>query len=234
MKDIKSPAKQKCGGFGNYKLTYVKKEVFRLCTVLHAESTAVTISPRLRVTAMQNGKTRNNLSRIGWLVTLLASLYVCLLLAWDYTHGGVPVHHLMARKDLPGFSNWWGVLLIPILTGFLTFRIRKRVGDFRLPAFVIYTFAGALFYGATLCTFFLLDVSDVPFYMLIGLIALSFFFPIYRAEFFLGLVLGMTYAFGGVLPVIIVSILSLVGLLLYKVVRPAVLFIFQSLGLKRQ
>lgn len=182
---------------------------------------------------MQNNKTQSNLIGVAWLVTLLASLYVWSLLAWDYTHAGVPVHHLLADKDMPGFSNWWGALLIPILTAFLTYRVRKRVGHSVLPTSVIYTFAGALFYGAALCTFFLLNIRDVPFYMLMGLIAFSLFFPIYRAEFFLGLVLGMTYAFGGVLPIIIVSILSLLGLLLYKLVRPMGLYVIAFATPKR-
>jgi hypothetical protein len=195
---------------------------------------AVTICHQLRVTAMQNNKTQSNLIRVGWLVTLLASLYVWFLLAWDYTHAGVPVHHLLANEDMPGFSNWWGALLIPILTAFLTYRIRKRLGNSKLPTSVMYAFVGAFLYGILLCAFFLLDVRDVPFYMLMGLIAFSLFFSIYRAEFFLGLVLGMTYAFGGVLPIIIVSILSLVGLFLHKLILPAVYFFIHSMGSKRQ
>jgi hypothetical protein len=155
-------------------------------------------------------------------VTAPVTLYVWALLLWDYTHKGVPVHHFMARSDIPGFSNWWGGLLIPLLTWFLMYRLRQRLnnaGTDQLPRPVIYAFLGALVYAVTLCVFFSLGIEDVPFYMLISLFALSLFFPIYRAEFFLGLVLGMTYTFGGVLPVFIVSVLSAIGAVLYTSAR---------------
>jgi hypothetical protein len=155
------------------------------------------------------------------LATLAASFYIGLLLWWDYTHGGVPVHNLLARKDLPGFSNWWGAVLIPALTAFLTFRmLHSNVS----VATRWRTFVGALFYGAALSAAFVANLADVPFFMLIGVITFSFFFPVYRADFFLGLVLGMVYTFGGVLPIIIVAVLSVLGLVAYKGVRPLVVW----------
>ncbi|HEY2092410.1 MAG TPA: hypothetical protein VGJ81_11010 [Thermoanaerobaculia bacterium] len=30
-------------------------------------------------------------------------------------HGGVPVHPILRRADMPGISNWWGALIIPAL-----------------------------------------------------------------------------------------------------------------------
>jgi hypothetical protein len=37
------------------------------------------------------------------------------LLAWQYTHEGVPSHYLFQRADLPELSNWWGVLVFTII-----------------------------------------------------------------------------------------------------------------------
>lgn len=165
-------------------------------------------------------------SKLQWYVVLGASLYVWSLLGWDYAHGGVPVHHVLAREDMPGLSNWWGGLLIPLLALFLTYRIRQRIGnppDSKLPATIVYTFLGALLYAAGLCVAFALGNKDVPFYMLIGLVVLSLFFPVYRSEIFLGLVVGMIYTFGGVLPIFIVSVISIIGVVLYNVVRPMLL-----------
>lgn len=156
------------------------------------------------------------------LVTLLAALYVWALLLWDYTHTGVPTHHIMARADMPGFSNWWGGLLIPLVAWFLTTRLQQRLkhsSSNNIPASIIYTFIGALLYAVILCLMFTLRGADVPFYMLVGLLGLALFFPIYRAEFFLGLVLGMIHTFGGVLPVIIVSVITGIGAAIYWVGR---------------
>jgi hypothetical protein len=155
-------------------------------------------------------------------LALLATLYVWALLLWDYLHQGVPTHTIMARADMPGFSNWWGGLLIPLLALWLTYRLRQRITQSttdKIPLAVLWMFAGALLYGATLSAAFAFDLADVPFYLLIGLLVLALFLPVYRSEFFLGLVLGMIYTFGGVLPILIVSIVSAIGFVVYSIVQ---------------
>lgn len=160
------------------------------------------------------------------LIVMGITLYVWALLVWDYFHGGVPVHHFLAREDMPAISNWWGGVLLPLLTIFVTDRVQQRLSranpKSEIPTIVILTFLSALVYGGTIAFCFSQGVEDVPYYMLIALIAFTLFFPIYRGEFFLGLVVGLTYTFGGVLPVIIVSLLSLIGLFAYKIVRPPI------------
>ena len=61
------------------------------------------------------------------------------------------------------------------------------------------------------------------------LIPLALIIPIYRAEFFLGFVIGMAYSFGVVLPTLIGIVLALSGALLYLYVRRGILFIFQQI-----
>jgi hypothetical protein len=39
----------------------------------------------------------------------------------------------------------------------------------------------------------------------------------------------MAFAFGGVLPIIIGSVLTLLGAVLYLLIRPAILFVFMAL-----
>ena len=58
--------------------------------------------------------------------TGIITLFISSLLTWNHYHGGVPSHHILAREDLPEFSNWWGMLLLPLLTWFISFRIKKR------------------------------------------------------------------------------------------------------------
>lgn len=161
-----------------------------------------------------------------------------LLLAWDYYHGGVPSHNILQREDLPEFSNWWGGLLLPLLTWFLLYRIQKRMsnardGNSQVPKFsinIVYAFIGALCFVILLSMFFTLGYMDPPFYMLIGLLLLALFLPIYRAECFLGFVNGMIYTFGGVLPIGIVTLFTLTGAILFLLVRPGILFVTSRLS----
>ena len=155
------------------------------------------------------------------------------LLAWNHYHGGVPSHHILANKDLPEISNWWGGLLLPLLTWFLLYRIQKRVirdingnsETVKFPKHILYGFAGSLLFGVLLSIFFTLNYSDIPGYLLLGLIPLAMLFPIYRAECLLGFVIGMTFTFGAVLPTGIGSILAIVCAILFLLVRPAILYI---------
>ena len=47
-------------------------------------------------------------------------------LGWEYTHGGVPAHHLLNDPGLPAISNWWGLLVVPVLVWYLVGRIQRR------------------------------------------------------------------------------------------------------------
>lgn len=167
-------------------------------------------------------------------ITAIVTLAIWSLLMWDYFHGGVPSHHLLQREDLPEFSNWWGGVFIPLLTWFLLYRIQKRVRanstSFRIPKNVFYAFIAALAFGILLSVFFTLGYADMPLYMIIALFIVSLGFPIYRAECFLGFVFGMTFTFGGVLPIIVISIFSLIGAALFLIVRPGILFIVSKLA----
>lgn len=155
------------------------------------------------------------------------------LLIWNHYHGGVPSHHILHREDLPKISNWWGGLLLPLLTLFLTYRIQKRIvrnsdNKANLIKFSIkytYGFLFALSFGILLSVFFILGYSNLSGYLINGLFLLALFFPIYRAECLLGFVIGMTYTFGAVLPTVVGTILALLGLVLYLYVRTGIIFI---------
>ena len=155
------------------------------------------------------------------------------LLAWDHFHGGVPAHHILNKKEMPAISNWWGGLLLPVLTWFLLYRIQKReklssmqwASITNFPSKIIYGFVGALIFGLSIAFLFTFDVHDIPGYLMLAALVFSLFYPIYRAECLLGFVLGMVYTFGGVLPVGIGCILGAIGFLSYNGIRPAVLFL---------
>lgn len=181
-----------------------------------------------------NEKTFSALRLYG---TGIVTLAIWSLLLWNHFHGGVPSHHILARKDLPEISNWWGGIALPLLTWFLLTRIQKRVltaKDAEAPALtfpmsIVYAFAGALLFSILLSVFFTLRYSGIPGYMLQGLLILALFLPLYRAEYLLGFVIGMTYTFGAILPTGIGSILALICAVLYLYVRRAILFVASRL-----
>lgn len=164
-------------------------------------------------------------------ITALVTLAIWSLLAWNHYHGGVPSHNILAREDMPSISNWWGGLLLPLLTWFLLYRTQKRLTPYKgenssastFPGEVVYGFVGALLFGAMLSTFYTLGYSEIPGLMVNSIFIIALFFPIYRAECLLGFVIGMTFTFGAVLPTGIGSIFALIGAVLYLLVRPLLL-----------
>jgi hypothetical protein len=95
----------------------------------------------------------------------------------------------------------------------------EPVSAMGIPTQVVYGFAGALVFGIALSVFFTLNYSGIPANMLKALLIAALFFPIYRAECLLGFVLGMTFTFGAVLPMLIGSVLATLGAVLYLLVR---------------
>ncbi|MGB5190858.1 hypothetical protein [Robiginitalea sp.] len=167
------------------------------------------------------------------LVTLLkykfsASLFfgslVLIHVLWEYFHGGVTSHHLLASEEMPAISNWWGLLSVPVLTWITLTRIEVRrknsslqAGEF--SAQVFRGFFGGLLYGLFLAMLWEFGKADYMPYVLLLPLVLALVFPVYRAECLLGFVLGMTHTFGGVLPFLIAPLLLLGGLIIYKGVR---------------
>jgi hypothetical protein len=165
--------------------------------------------------------------------TGLITIAIWSLLIWSHYHGGVTSHHLLHREELPAISNWWSGLLIPLLTWFLSYRIQKRVfqnkgehSNVSKPLItIVYGFFAALLYGVLVSIFFTYDIASVPGYMLLGILVIALFYPIYRAECILGFVLGMTIIFGAFIPTIVAGIFSLPGILLYRLIRPTIIYL---------
>ena len=161
--------------------------------------------------------------------TALVSVAIWGLLAWDYSHGGVPLHHLLANPGLPAVSNWWGGLLLPVLTWLLLARIEQNAtgkGDSSTTAHPSfrregYGFTGAVVVGVLIAVLFTYGYPDSAGNVILGLFLGALFVPIYRPECLLGFVLSMTFTFGAVLPIVIGTILGLIGLVLYAWFRPA-------------
>lgn len=175
----------------------------------------------------------NHFSKIQFYIIGIVSIAIWGLLGWNYFHGGVPSHHILAREDLPKFSNWWGGMLLPLLTWLVLLRIQKReklnekqiLNLSNFPQKIIYGFVGALMYGILLALLFTFKFNEILGYFFPSVMILALFYPIYRAECLLGFVIGMTFTFGAVLPTGISSIISIIGFLIYNLIRPTILFV---------
>jgi hypothetical protein len=166
-----------------------------------------------------------------WLRVCFTAIVACAelaLLGWEHLHGGVKTHHILQSAALPGFSNCWGLLLLPSLTWFLTGRIQRRISlEFyeratasTIPAIVIAGFVGALAFGVSLSVAFQGGYDDTASYLFMGVLLLAVLLPLFRAECVLGFVLGMTVTFGAVVPTLISTIIAAISASVFFYVRP--------------
>lgn len=174
---------------------------------------------------MQN--TRVNALRVY--ATTVVTLFAMLHLSIEYFNGGVISHNLLNRADMPAISNWWGLLLLPLLAWFLIPQMQSPNTGVSRNSCVraeILGFAGALFYGVVLAASFEYGHEEISSAMFLGMFVLAAALPIYRAKFVLGFVIGMTFTFGAVLPTLVTGIMALISFMLrtlgryaYKAVR---------------
>ena len=159
----------------------------------------------------------------------LALLVTAAHLGWEITHGGVQSHHLLARKDLPTISNWWGVLVLPLLGWFasrtVTGRARAKEGA---GSTVVAALMGSLLVGVALSASFVAGYESVSSGLVLATLASGLVLPTYRAEYVFGFVLGMTLIIGSVLPMIFASVAAGISATAHFLVRPAFAFLLRK------
>lgn len=168
------------------------------------------------------------LPRMRLYLTASVTLAELAHLAWEHFNGGVSSHHILRRSDMPAISNWWGVLLLPVLTWFLTGRIQRRSvlqpggkeAATTLSASVVAGFVGSLLFGILLSAAFINDYETIASYLFLGVFLLALLLPVYRAECVLGFVLGMAFVFGAVIPTVFGSVIAAVSAATHLYVRP--------------
>lgn len=139
-------------------------------------------------------------------------------LLWEHLHGGVVTHHFLASSDYPGFSNWWAIVILPTLAWFASTRVKKRIsfepesaGGGKLPKSVLIGFFGVLALAILQSVGFEFGYENISMYSILSLLLISLFLPIYRAECILAHVLGSTFTFGPIIPLIVISIIALIS-----------------------
>lgn len=127
--------------------------------------------------------------------------------------GGVVSHHLLADPELPAISNGFGLLTLPLLCAFAADRLARAPERPVLRGRVLAACL-ALAWGGGLALAFEFGADGVAQAFFLGLFGLALFLPVHRPECLAGFVLGMTFTFGGVLPVLVGSVVALASLIL--------------------
>lgn len=153
--------------------------------------------------------------RMSVYLALASLVFAAAHLAYEHFNGGVQSHHLLNRSDLPAISNWFGLVILPLLGWMLGIRIRDHSASSAQRGSSVAIWVGlvsALLYGVALAAFFELDASVVTSGLFLGLFLLAAVLPIYRAECVLGFVVGMTFTFGAVLPALVAAVFATISI----------------------
>ncbi len=155
-------------------------------------------------------------------LALSSLVFGAAVLAHEYFNGGVPSHHLLDRPDLPAISNWFALVVLPLLGWLLGVRLRNHLITSTGSGSAKGIWAGlvcSLLYGAAMAIFFELGTSAVISGLFFGLFLLAAVLPIYRVECIFGFVVGMTFTFGAVLPTLVAVVFAAVSVVLHFVFR---------------
>jgi len=161
--------------------------------------------------------------------TVLIIILVALHITWDYFHGGVPTHYILHDENMPGISNWWTLLTIPLITFILLSLIQKNYKkdpNAEKLSKITNGFIGGLFFGVLLSVLWVIELQSVMIYAILLPIIMSLFIPVHLPGNLLGLILGLTYIFGGVLPLGIGLFLFIASFLVWLIFRKIIPFIF--------
>jgi hypothetical protein len=79
---------------------------------------------------------------------------------------------------------------------------------------------GSLVIGILLSVSFTRHYESVASYLFLSILLLAVLLPVYRAEWVLGFVLGMSFTFGAVLPTMFASIIGAVSAAVHLLLRP--------------
>lgn len=156
-----------------------------------------------------------------WLITALVALAELGHLAWQVFHGGIERHHLLNQAELPVISNAWGAVFLPLLAWFLSGRLLRRVTGPATAKAVAAAAFGSMAAGIALSLAFISGNADAPAYVLLGIILAGLVLPVYRSEYVLGFVLGMSVTFGPMLPALVSVCIAAVSAAAHYLLRPA-------------
>ena len=162
-------------------------------------------------------------SRLPLRLASVALLAEIAHLAWEHGHGGILTHHFLRSAAMPGFHNAWGLLLLPALAAWAGGRIERRLAAGTRPTGVFVAGLLALTAGLALSGAFLAGLESVSSVVFFGMLIVALLLPVCRAECWLGLVLGMSFTFGAVIPIVIGGVITALSALVHLGLKSVVL-----------
>jgi hypothetical protein len=170
---------------------------------------------------MEQYMTQQNALQRSWLGFGLGLGVVLAHLAWEFSHGGVRSHHLLNSPDLPAISNWWGLLVLPLLGWVAAYAVARRLASQAQGWSVACSaWLGALLLGLALSGAFLAGYTALTTGLFFTVLAAGLVLPTYRLEYLFGFVLGMTFVFGAVLPAIVATVAATLSGFLHRLLYP--------------
>ncbi|MCF7793026.1 MAG: hypothetical protein K9N09_03835 [Candidatus Cloacimonetes bacterium] len=148
------------------------------------------------------------------LIPIMAFAFAAAHLALEHFTGGVRSHHLINNPELPAISNWFELITLPILGMVFGYRIRSYPNTTRwagIPLNLLFAFLCSLIYGAILAASFIFGAENLTNIVFIGLLISGLLFPVYKIEYVIGFVVGMTPIIGGVLPLIFALFVAVIS-----------------------
>jgi len=163
------------------------------------------------------------------IITLIITLLVWGHVIWDYFHGGIPVHYLFMDENMPPMPDWLGAIILPFYSWVALGQIHKRVDapepkDSYLTVFLRFLLALGVALTIAIC---FENGIEIPGYVLLSIFVFAFFFPLYRAEFVMGWVLGLSYTFGAIIPMLFGLVFAGLFFVLYTIGQ-AVIGVFKT------
>lgn len=146
-------------------------------------------------------------------------------LIYEYLTGGVLSHHLLNNPNLPAISNWFELITLPLLGVVFGQRVRTNPSKKRwagIPVPMLTSLLGAIICGAMLAASFLFGASTITSAVLLVIFVCGLLFPVYRVEYILGFVAGMTLVIGGVLPLFFALVVAALSFVVRYIVRKVV------------
>ncbi|MCO7190788.1 MULTISPECIES: hypothetical protein [unclassified Pseudoalteromonas] len=151
-------------------------------------------------------------------------------LIWEHFNGGIVTHHLLMRADLPGVSNWWGLIILPALVWITGIHIQARLtasaqhdmADNKAWRTIQLGFGMLLLFSLCQTIVFSLGFHTLAKFMLLGLLITALFVPLYRMECILGYVLGACLMSGPAMPFVGVVLFATVSALSHFAIKPVI------------
>ncbi len=162
------------------------------------------------------------------LFVLIITILILLHVIWDYTHGGVPVHHILADENMPGVSNWWGCITIPILSWLLLSLTQKRIQKIPHQSNSIVGFVTSICLGIFISILWEIRMENLIPYVICFPVVFSVIKRVHYPEYLLGFILGLVYTFGGILPLAIGAFLYIMSFLVWNLFKKVIPFLFSK------